>query len=71
VNIDKAEDVLIHHKVLAEAKDPDRRPAFAVRFLRVTFFSFFLSFFLRYVSYGLDFVYTQQLVKGFVKFWVL
>ena len=67
MNIDKAEDVLIHQKVLAEAKDPDRRPAFAVRFLRVTFFSFFL----RYVSYGLDFVYTQQLVKGSVKFWVL
>ncbi|KAG2555930.1 hypothetical protein PVAP13_8NG046201 [Panicum virgatum] len=35
VNVDKAEDVLIHQKVLAEAKDPDRRPAFAVRFLRV------------------------------------
>jgi len=35
VNVDKAEDVLIHQKVLAEAKDPDRRPAFAVRFLRL------------------------------------
>jgi hypothetical protein len=35
VNVDKAEQVLIHQKVLAEAKDPDRRPAFAVRFLRV------------------------------------
>lgn len=35
VNIDKAEDVLIHQKVLAEAQDPDRRPAFTVRFLRL------------------------------------
>ncbi|RLM69429.1 serine/threonine-protein kinase STY46-like isoform X2 [Panicum miliaceum] len=35
VNVDKAEDVLIHQKVLAEAKDPDRRPAFVVRFLRL------------------------------------
>ncbi|RCV37188.1 hypothetical protein SETIT_8G042900v2 [Setaria italica] len=35
VNVDKAEQVLIHQKVLAEAKDPDRRPAFAVRFLRL------------------------------------
>ncbi|KAL6658381.1 hypothetical protein ACP70R_003967 [Stipagrostis hirtigluma subsp. patula] len=35
VNVDKAEDVLIHQKVLAEAKDPDRRPAFCVRFLRL------------------------------------
>ncbi|XP_062182594.1 serine/threonine-protein kinase STY46-like isoform X2 [Phragmites australis] len=33
VNVDKAEDVLIHQKVLAEAKDPDRRPAFVARFL--------------------------------------
>jgi hypothetical protein len=35
INVDKAEDVLVHQKVLAEAKDPDRRPAFHVRFLRV------------------------------------
>ncbi|CAO2153164.1 unnamed protein product [Urochloa humidicola] len=35
VNVDKAQDVLIHQKVLAEAKDPDRRPAFTVRFLRL------------------------------------
>ncbi|CAO2145683.1 unnamed protein product [Urochloa humidicola] len=35
VTVDKAEDVLIHQKVLAEAKDPDRRPAFIVRFLRL------------------------------------
>ncbi|CAN6362345.1 unnamed protein product [Urochloa humidicola] len=35
VNIDKAEDVLTHQKVLAEAEDPDGRPAFAVRLLRL------------------------------------
>nr|CAB3489188.1 unnamed protein product [Digitaria exilis] len=35
VNLDKAEDVLIHQKILAEAKDPDKRPAFAVHFLRL------------------------------------
>ncbi|CAO2147763.1 unnamed protein product [Urochloa humidicola] len=35
VNVDKAEDVLIHQKVLAEAEDPDKRPAFTVRFLRL------------------------------------
>uniref|UniRef100_A0A0D9XX50 non-specific serine/threonine protein kinase n=2 Tax=Leersia perrieri TaxID=77586 RepID=A0A0D9XX50_9ORYZ len=35
INVDKAEDVLVHQKVLAEAKDPDRRPAFHVRFLRL------------------------------------
>ncbi|KAK3118465.1 hypothetical protein QOZ80_9BG0699500 [Eleusine coracana subsp. coracana] len=35
VNIDKAEDVLIHQKVLAEAKDPNKRPAFTVRFVRL------------------------------------
>ncbi|KAL6906119.1 hypothetical protein ACP4OV_003720 [Aristida adscensionis] len=35
INVDKAEDVIVHRKVLAEAKDPDRRPAFHVRFLRI------------------------------------
>ncbi|CAL5090456.1 unnamed protein product [Urochloa decumbens] len=34
-DIEKVEDILIHQKVLAEAKDSDRRPAFAVRFLRL------------------------------------
>ncbi|EEC68910.1 hypothetical protein OsI_37582 [Oryza sativa Indica Group] len=38
INVDKAEDVLVHQKVLAEAKDPDRRPAFHVRFLRLVVF---------------------------------
>ncbi|PAN11204.2 hypothetical protein PAHAL_2G149800 [Panicum hallii] len=31
LDIFKAEDILIHKKVLAEAKDSDKRPAFAVR----------------------------------------
>jgi hypothetical protein len=35
INVDKAADVLVHQNVLAEAKDPDRRPAFHVRFLRI------------------------------------
>ncbi|XP_062197496.1 serine/threonine-protein kinase STY46-like [Phragmites australis] len=35
VNVDKSEDVLIHQKVLAEAKDPARCLAFSVRFLRL------------------------------------
>ncbi|KQJ92138.1 serine/threonine-protein kinase STY46 [Brachypodium distachyon] len=35
INVDKSADVLVHQKVLAEAKDPLRRPAFRVRFLRI------------------------------------
>jgi hypothetical protein len=35
INVDKSADVLVHQKVLMEAKDPLRRPAFRVRFLRV------------------------------------
>ncbi|RWW10660.1 hypothetical protein GW17_00025788 [Ensete ventricosum] len=35
LNVDRAEDVLIHQKVLAEAKDPDKRPVFHVRFMKV------------------------------------
>ncbi|XAR49642.1 Dual-specificity kinase [Bertholletia excelsa] len=33
INVDRAEDVLLHHKLLALAKDPDNRPVFHVRFL--------------------------------------
>ncbi|ESW15518.1 hypothetical protein PHAVU_007G078800 [Phaseolus vulgaris] len=33
VNIDKAEDVLLHQTLLALAKDPDKRPVFHIRFL--------------------------------------
>lgn len=35
VNVDKAEGVLLHQKILAEARDPEKRPAFRVRFLKV------------------------------------
>ncbi|KAL5225571.1 hypothetical protein ABZP36_012210 [Zizania latifolia] len=35
VNVEKAADVLVHQKVLAEAKDPERRPAFRVRFVKI------------------------------------
>ncbi|KAF0895878.1 hypothetical protein E2562_016601 [Oryza meyeriana var. granulata] len=35
LDVDQAEDVLIHEKVLAEAKDPARRAAFDVRYLRL------------------------------------
>ncbi|URE12335.1 kinase family [Musa troglodytarum] len=35
LNVDRAEDVLIHQKVLAEAKDPDKRPVFHVRFIKL------------------------------------
>nr|XP_009406071.1 PREDICTED: serine/threonine-protein kinase STY46-like [Musa acuminata subsp. malaccensis] len=35
LNVDRAEDVLIHQKVLTEAKDPDKRPVFHVRFIKL------------------------------------
>ncbi|KAJ8450404.1 hypothetical protein Cgig2_004861 [Carnegiea gigantea] len=35
VNIDRAEDVLLHQKLLALAKDPEKRPVFHVRCLEV------------------------------------
>ncbi|KAJ6839206.1 serine/threonine-protein kinase STY8-like [Iris pallida] len=34
VNVERAEDVLLHQKILAEAKDPTKRPVFHVRFLK-------------------------------------
>ncbi|KAL5703705.1 non-specific serine/threonine protein kinase [Ranunculus cassubicifolius] len=33
VNMDRVEDVLLHQKLLAEAKDPEKRPVFHVRFI--------------------------------------
>ncbi|PKA61536.1 Serine/threonine-protein kinase HT1 [Apostasia shenzhenica] len=33
INVDRAEEVLLHQKLLADAKDPEKRPAFRVRFL--------------------------------------
>uniref|UniRef100_A0A5B7C0H5 Putative serine/threonine-protein kinase HT1-like isoform X2 n=1 Tax=Davidia involucrata TaxID=16924 RepID=A0A5B7C0H5_DAVIN len=33
INMDRVEDVLLHQKLLALAKDPDKRPVFHVRFL--------------------------------------
>lgn len=35
VNMDRAEDVLLHRKLLALAKDPEKRPVFHVRCLEV------------------------------------
>ncbi|XP_072972628.1 serine/threonine-protein kinase STY8-like isoform X2 [Typha angustifolia] len=34
VHIDKAEDVLLHQKILAESEDPGKRPVFHVRFIK-------------------------------------
>ncbi|XP_055833174.1 serine/threonine-protein kinase STY46-like isoform X2 [Solanum dulcamara] len=33
IHVDKAEDVLLHQKILVRAKDPDNRPVYHVRFL--------------------------------------
>ncbi|XP_058087748.1 serine/threonine-protein kinase STY46-like isoform X3 [Magnolia sinica] len=33
VNMDRVEDVLLHQKLLSEAKDPEKRPVFHVRFV--------------------------------------
>lgn len=35
VNIDRVDDVLLHQKLLALAKEPDKRPVYHVRFLEV------------------------------------
>ncbi|XP_020583155.1 serine/threonine-protein kinase STY46-like [Phalaenopsis equestris] len=35
INVDRAEDVLLHWKLLADAKDPGKRPAFHVRFMKL------------------------------------
>lgn len=34
VHVDRAEDVLLHRKILIECEDPDRRPVFHARFLK-------------------------------------
>ncbi|KAJ0976537.1 hypothetical protein J5N97_012011 [Dioscorea zingiberensis] len=35
VNVDRAEDVLLHQKILNEAKDPEKCPVFHVRFMKL------------------------------------
>ncbi|KAH7680844.1 Dual-specificity kinase protein [Dioscorea alata] len=35
LNVDRAEDVLLHQKILTEAKDPEKRPVFHVRFIKL------------------------------------
>lgn len=36
VNMDRVEDVLLHQKILALAKDPEKRPVYHIRFLENT-----------------------------------
>lgn len=38
VNMERVEDVLLHQRLLALARDPDKRPVFHVRFLEVVIF---------------------------------
>uniref|UniRef100_A0A1D1XY98 [Protein-PII] uridylyltransferase n=1 Tax=Anthurium amnicola TaxID=1678845 RepID=A0A1D1XY98_9ARAE len=35
VNVDKAEDVVLHQKILAKARDPGKRPVFHCRFMQL------------------------------------
>lgn len=35
INMDRVEDVLVHQKLLALAKDPEKRPVYYVRFMEV------------------------------------
>ncbi|CAL9194807.1 unnamed protein product [Musa hybrid cultivar] len=35
LNMESVEDVLLHQKILADAEDPDKRPIFHVRFMKV------------------------------------
>lgn len=35
VNLDRVEDVLLHQKLLALAKDPEKRPVYHIRFMEV------------------------------------
>jgi hypothetical protein len=44
VNVERAEDVLMHKKMLELAKDPDKRPAFSVRVVQVTILNEILIF---------------------------
>lgn len=42
VNVERAEDVLMHKRLLLLAHDPDNRPVIEVRLVQVSFFSFFI-----------------------------
>jgi hypothetical protein len=40
VHVDRAEDVLLHRNILIQCQDPDKRPIFHARFLKVLYFAF-------------------------------
>lgn len=44
VNVERAEDVLTHKRLLEQARDPAQRPAFAVRAVQVMIFHFRMQF---------------------------
>ncbi|KAK8966894.1 hypothetical protein KSP40_PGU019206 [Platanthera guangdongensis] len=44
INVDRADAVLLHQKLLEDAKDPLKRPAFHVRFMKVLFLFISLDF---------------------------
>lgn len=44
VNVDRVEDVLLHKKLLALAKDPEKRPVYHIRFLEVPSRTIYLYF---------------------------
>jgi hypothetical protein len=45
VNVERAEDVLTHKRLLELAEDPANRPAFEVRLVQVCIFAFGTLFF--------------------------
>lgn len=42
INLEKVEDVLLHQRLLARAKDPDNRPVFNVRFVEVLILFYYI-----------------------------
>lgn len=44
VNVERAEDVLMHKRLLDIAEDPENRPAFDVRLVQVILLSAFRAF---------------------------
>lgn len=62
INMDRVEDVLLHQKLLASAKNPDNRPVFHIRFLEVTLF--IMLFIYSLLRYWCNFIKKSLEISG-------
>lgn len=62
--MERVEDVLLHQKLLASAKDPDNRPVFHIRLLEVHLAFFVTQFRSSYPTYRVSLTKKNEKLIG-------